>query len=44
MPSMMLSLVFGIRYKLDVDFIAAAILVTTVGAVVTVPLAQVLLG
>lgn len=44
MPSMMLSLVFGIRYRLDVDFIASAILVTTVGAIVTVPLAQILLG
>ena len=44
MPSMMLSLVFGIRYKLDVDFIASAILVTQVGAIVTVPLMQQLLG
>jgi predicted permease len=44
MPSMMLSLVFGIRYRLDVDFIASAILVTTVGAIVTVPLLQAILG
>lgn len=41
MPSMMLSLVFGIRYRLDVDFIAAAILVTQIGAIITVPLFQV---
>jgi auxin efflux carrier (AEC) len=44
MPSMMLSLVFGIRYRLDVDFIASAILVTTVGAIFTVPLFQILIG
>lgn len=44
MPSMMLSLVFGFRYRLDVDFIASAILVTTVGAALTVPLFQLLLG
>jgi auxin efflux carrier (AEC) len=44
MPTMMLSLVFGIRYKLDVDFIASAILVTTVGALVTVPLFQLLIA
>jgi predicted permease len=44
MPSMMLSLVFGIRYRLDVEFVASAILVTTVGALVTVPAFQLVLG
>ena len=42
MPSMMLSLVIGMRFKLDVDFIASAILVTTVASVLTVPLLQLL--
>jgi len=42
MPSMMLSLVIGMRFKLDVDFIASAILVTTAASVVTVPLMQLL--
>jgi predicted permease len=40
----MLSLVFGIRYRLDVEFVASAILVTTVGALVTVPAFQLVLG
>lgn len=43
MPSVMLSLVVGERFKLDTTFIAAAILVTTVGCLVTVPLVQLLL-
>lgn len=42
MPSMMLSLVLGMRFKLDVDFIASAILVTTAACVFTVPLLQML--
>jgi predicted permease len=44
MPSMMLTLVIGARFKLDRDMIAAAILVTTVGAILTVPLFQLLAG
>ncbi|MBN2823363.1 MAG: AEC family transporter [Coriobacteriia bacterium] len=40
MPSMMLGLVIGMRFKLDVDFLASAILVTTVASVLTVPLMQ----
>jgi auxin efflux carrier (AEC) len=44
MPSMLLSLVFGLRYGLDADFISSAILVTTLGALVTVPLFQLLLA
>lgn len=43
MPSMMLTLVVGERFKLDTGFIAAAILVTTIGCVVTVPLVQLLI-
>jgi predicted permease len=43
MPSMMLSLVVGERFKLDVAFIAAAILVTTVLCLVTIPAVQLLI-
>ncbi|MHB1341568.1 MAG: AEC family transporter [Coriobacteriia bacterium] len=41
-PSMMLTVVIGMRFKLDVDLIASAILVTTVGAIITIPLLQLL--
>ncbi len=44
MPSMMLSLVIGARFKLDTDFIASAILVTTVASVATIPLMQAIAG
>lgn len=44
MPSMMLSLVIGERFGLDVDFIAHAILATTMACVVTIPLAQLFLA
>lgn len=43
-PSMMLSLVIGMRYRLDTDFIACAILLTTIGAILTIPLMQLLAG
>jgi len=43
MPSMLLSLVIGQRFKLDTAFIASAVLITTVLCVVTIPLMQVLL-
>lgn len=43
MPSVMLSLVVGQRFKLDTAFIAAAILATTVGCLVTIPIVQLLL-
>lgn len=43
-PSMMFTLIMGARLKLDVDFIASAILVTLIGAVVTIPLFQLLIG
>ncbi|MBE0417878.1 MAG: AEC family transporter [Coriobacteriia bacterium] len=43
MPSMTLSLVIGARFGLDTDFIASAILLTTVGSVITIPMLQLLL-
>lgn len=43
-PSMMLTLVVGARFRLDTDFIAAAILVTTVASALTIPLVQLLVG
>jgi predicted permease len=43
MPSMMLTLVVGERFKLDTAFIAAAILVTTVLCLVTIPVVQLLI-
>ena len=42
MPSMMLTLVVGARFGLDTDFIASAILVTTLASIVTIPLMQVM--
>lgn len=44
MPSMMLTLVIGARFELDTDFIAGAILVTTVASILSIPLMQVLVG
>ncbi len=41
-PTMMLTVVIGQRFDLDVDLIASAILVTTVGAILTIPLLQLL--
>lgn len=43
-PTMMLLVIMGERYKLDSDFIASAILMTMVGAIVTIPVLQLLLG
>jgi len=43
MPSVMLSLVVGERFKLDMGFIAAAILVTTIGCMITLPLVQLII-
>jgi len=40
MPAMMLGLVVGARFELDTDFIASAILVTTVASALTLPLMQ----
>ncbi len=41
-PAMMLSLVYGMRFELDTEFISSAILVTTAACVVTIPLMQAL--
>ena len=41
-PTMMLTVVIGLKYKLDVDLIASAILVTTAGAVLAIPVMQML--
>lgn len=43
-PTMMLLMIMGERFKLDTDFIASAILVTMVGAVFAIPLMQLLIG
>jgi len=43
MPSVLMSLAVGQRFKLDTAFIAAAILLTTIGCLVTVPLVQLIL-
>ncbi|MDO8848151.1 MAG: AEC family transporter [Coriobacteriia bacterium] len=43
-PTMMLIMIMGLRFKLDVDFIASAILVTMLGSVLTIPLLQLLIG
>jgi predicted permease len=42
MPSMMLTLVIGERFRLDTDFIAAAILVTTIASIASIPAMQLL--
>lgn len=44
MPSMMLTLVIGERFGLDTDFIAAAIMVTTVACIASIPVMQVIAG
>ncbi len=43
-PTMMLTMVIGMRFKLDTDLIASAILVTMTGAIVTIPVFQLLIG
>jgi predicted permease len=43
MPSMLLALVVGHRFKLDTEFIAAVALVTMIGCLVTIPLVQFIL-
>ena len=43
-PTMMFIMIMGLRFKLDTDFIASAILMTMLGAVITIPLLQLLLG
>ena len=43
-PTMMFTMIMGLRFKLDIDFIASAILLTMVGAVATIPILQMLVG
>lgn len=43
-PTMMLLMIMGIRFKLDTDFIASAILLTMMGSVLTIPLLQLIAG
>jgi malate permease and related proteins len=44
MPTMMLALIVGARFELDTDFIASAILVTTVASALSIPLMQSVVG
>ena len=44
MPSMMLTLVVGARFGLDTDFIASAILVTTIASIAAIPVMQLLVA
>ncbi len=44
MPSMMLSIVIGARFGLDTEFLAAAVVLTTMASVVTIPLVQIVAG
>ena len=41
-PTMMLTLVIGMRFKLNTDLIASAIVVTALGSIVTIPVWQLL--
>ncbi|MHB1323716.1 MAG: AEC family transporter [Coriobacteriia bacterium] len=41
-PTMMMVMIMGLRFGLDTDFIASAILVTMLGAVITIPVLQLL--
>ena len=43
-PTMMFTMLMGMRFRLDTDVIAAAILVTLVGSAVTIPLFQLLIS
>lgn len=44
MPAVMLSLIIGLKYKLDVHFLPSAILVSTITSLATIPLGQALLN
>lgn len=43
MPAVMLSLVVGLKYKLDVEFISLAIVVSIIASLVTIPATQALM-
>lgn len=40
MPTAMFTLIFGLKFKLDTDFLSAAILLTTAASLVTIPVWQ----
>jgi malate permease and related proteins len=44
MPVMMLSIVIGARFGLDTEFLAAAVVLTTIASVATIPLVQIIAG
>lgn len=44
MPVMMLSIVVGARFGLDTEFLAAAVVLTTMASVATIPLVQIIAG
>ncbi|MDF1543375.1 MAG: AEC family transporter [Anaerosomatales bacterium] len=44
MPAMMLSIVVGARFGLDTEFLASAVVLTTVASVITIPLVQLIAG
>jgi predicted permease len=44
MPVMMLTIVIGARFGLDTEFLAAAVVLTTIASVATIPLVQILAG
>lgn len=44
MPAMMLSIVIGARFGLDTEFLAAAVVLTTMASVATIPLVQIIAG
>ncbi len=43
MPTALLALIFGIKYRLNVEFMASAVFILTVSSIVTVPVIQILL-
>ncbi len=44
MPTALLTLVFGIKYGLDVDYLSSTIFILTIASVITVPLVQLIIG
>jgi malate permease and related proteins len=44
MPVMMLSIVIGARFGLDTEFLAGAVVLTTIASVATIPLVQIIAG
>lgn len=44
MPTAMLTLIFGLKYELNVDFLSSAIFILTIASVVTIPVVQLVLS